>query len=152
MQELEHITCLETMCEVIGAGEDRLLALLSDAAPRAGGLRGPRSEHAWRDSVRGLSDAIFQAVYGVEGGYAEGPAHGDPVIAYGVVRGRAQLGRGVAAASWREFMDVYHRAYVELVRSAGFEEDELDICIRFLDRVFERIEAGFTLAADSTRR
>ncbi len=71
------------------------------------------------------------------------PRH-DPVVAYGIVRGRHQGDRGVSPRDWSMLMRHYRNAYLELVRSSGvFADDELVVCRRFIDWVFDRIEDGF---------
>jgi hypothetical protein len=135
--------CLERMCDLIGSSEDRLVDRVIDAATTGALSRVPRSEDAWRDSIRGLSDAIFQAAYAVSDGYAEGPAHRDPVVAYGIVRARTHRTRGVHPADWIALLRHFRAAYLDLVHEAGFAEQDEAVCHRFIHRVFDRFEAGF---------
>jgi hypothetical protein len=134
---------LERMCDVIGASEEWLLDRLV-ASVREGGLgRTPRMEPTWRDSVRGLSDAVFQAVYAVPFGYAEGTVGTDPVVAFGMLRGRRHRANGVRSADWHALMRHHRAAYVGLIESSGFDEDEEEVCRFFLQGVFDRFERGF---------
>lgn len=135
--------CLERMCDIIAGSEDTLLGMVAESVRLHGVDRGPHTSGAWREALRGLSDAIFQAVYGHLEVADDAPRH-DPVVAYGVVRGRLQGVRGVSPADWSRLMRYYRNAYVELVRSSGsFGEDELIVCRRFIDWVFDRMEDGF---------
>lgn len=135
--------CLQRMCAVISANEEWLLERVVDSVRESGLANAPRSEAGWRESVRGLSDAVFQAVYGVVAGASEGPMRGDPVLAYGVVRARRQHARGVRAADWHALLRHHRSAYVELVATCGFDEDEEEMCTHFLHSVFDRFERGF---------
>lgn len=134
--------CLERMCDIIGGSEDALVAMVTDAVRLCGIDRAPHSPETWREAVRGLSDAIFQAVYSHLDD-SDAPRH-DPVVAYGIVRGRFQGRRGVLPEDWSRLMRLCRQAYLELVRTCGsFREDELAACRRFLDWVFDRLEDGF---------
>jgi hypothetical protein len=95
--------------------------------------------------VRGLTDALFQAVYGVADGYAEGPARHDPIVAYGVVRARTHSPRGVTPQLWLGLLRLYRRAYIDLLALGDFEEGARLVCERFIDRVFDRFEEGFCI-------
>lgn len=144
MSQVEDISCLERMCDLIAANEDRLVAHVTASVDQAGeSAHAPRSMLSWRDSIRGLSDALSQAVYWDDSGYAEGPAHHDPVVAYGVVRARSHADRGVRPAQWLALLTHYRDAYTALVRSSDLTPEEREICCRFVDRVFDRFESGF---------
>lgn len=144
MSHLEGTTCLERMCDLIGASEDWLVQTVIASARELGAAgHAPRSMASWRDSVRGLSDALFQAVYAVGDGYAEGPAHGDPVVAYGIVRARSQIGRGMRPELWLDLLQHYRVSYLALIRSSEMDGDDQEVCCRFVDRVFDRFEGGF---------
>lgn len=144
MAQHEQTNCLERMCAAIGAGEDWLVDRAQVLAREQGIRRTPHTDLARREAIRGLSDAIFQAVYGNVDGYAEGPAHGDPVVAYGVVRARLQVGRGVRASDWVRLVHHYRHAYLELLSNAELgDEEDVEICRRFIHRVFDRFENGF---------
>jgi hypothetical protein len=137
--------CLERLCDLAGANEDwlveRVMALADDCGLPEHGGRSPRT---LREAVRGLTDAIFQAVYGVSDGYAEGPARHDPVVAYGVIRARTHGPRGVGAGQWLSFLQCYRMAYQDLLLLRGsLEPDCAFVCGRFIDRVFDRFAAGY---------
>lgn len=135
--------CLEAMCDLIGASEEWLLERVVDSVRESGLTRSPRHEEDWRESVRGLSDVVFQALYAVAWGYAEGPVRNDPVVAYGIIRGRRHCSHGVAASDWHALMRHHRAAYIDLIAEAGFDEGAEEICQRFIHRVFDRIERGF---------
>lgn len=136
-------SCLERMCEIIGGGEGDLVRSVMKSAREHALERVPRSEGAWLESVRGVSDAIFQAAYGIDDGYAEGPAHKDPIVAYGVVRARIHRDRGADPYAWTVLVRYFRRAYLDLLDASDLEGVELLVCHRFMHRVFDRFEAGF---------
>ncbi len=137
--------CLERMCDLIGGSEELLVGTVTEAVEEHGVEHMPRSVEAWRESVRGLSDAIFQAVYAhLE---LDGPRN-DPVLAYGIVRGRVQNGRGVRPEDWTALIAHYRRAYLDLIASAGCPPEESCACRDFLERVFDRLENGFALGCE----
>jgi hypothetical protein len=147
MQPLSDATCLERMCGIIGGSEEFLLATVAQSVRRKGLARhSPRSQAAWRESIRGLSDLIFQAAF-ADDGY-EG-AQFDPIVAYGVLRARAQVARGVDPSRWVELLALYRDAYLELMRVADLSPSESDACCAFVRGVFERFEAGFHAVAAS---
>jgi hypothetical protein len=133
------------MCDLAGANEDWLVARVGEYADEHGFVERPRSEVVLRDAVRGLTDALFQAVYGVADGYAEGPARHDPIVAYGVVRARTHSPRGVTPQLWLGLLRLYRRAYIDLLALGDFEEGARLVCERFIDRVFDRFEEGFCI-------
>jgi hypothetical protein len=135
--------CIESMCDWIGGSEDQLVDQVMLAAAERGMNRAPRSMEAWRDSIRGLTDAISQAVYGVSEGYVEGLAHRDPVVAYGIIRARTHHGRGVKPADWLALLRLYREAYLEVVSEMSLTDAERSVCHTFIHRVFDRFEAGF---------
>lgn len=144
MRGNEDDNILERVCDLIGASEQRLLERVMKSVRESGLGHAPREETDWRDSVRGVSDLVFQAVYGVPFGYAEGVVGADPVVAYGILRGQRHRSHGVVAADWHALMRHFRDAYVELVESAGLGEDDEEVCRQFLHGVFDRFERGFT--------
>lgn len=136
--------CLQHLCDLAVSNETWLVDRVIAHADRAGlGDRGPRSKETWRDAVRGLTDALFQAVYAVTDGYAEGHSRNDPVVAYGVVRARTHSRRAVSPAMWDGMLECYRLAYLDLLGLDTFESSDAAICLRFVDRVFQRFENGF---------
>ncbi len=141
MDPAEH-GCLERMCDIIAGSEDLLVEMVMETARERGIEHAPRSPESWREAVQGLSDAVFQAVYGHLETAGEGPRH-DPVVAYGILRGRTQRDRGVLPEHWCALLRIYRHAYVELVKAVDLPPDEALICRRFIAWVFDRMEDGF---------
>jgi hypothetical protein len=138
------VGCLERLCELAAANEAWLAERVIARAAEAGfGDETPRSRETWREAIRGLTDALFQAVYAISEGYAEGRARHDPVVAYGVVRARTHSPRAVTPEKWAGMLTCYRGAYLDLLDSAEFNDASRAVCARFIDRVFERFESGF---------
>lgn len=136
----DQTQCLERMCDVFSANEDRLVKRVMFRVGELGLRSRPRSEESWHESVRGLSDVLFQAIYVLPDSEAE---RSDPIRAFGVLRARTHQLRGVRPADWTRLFRIYREAYVDLLRTADCDEVSLERCREFVTEVFDRFEDGF---------
>jgi len=104
-------------------------------------------EEAWRMSIVGLSSSILSALQNaqeipelaVDDDYSS-----DPIASYGILEAKKHRKRGVNFKMFLGLMKYYRQSYLDLVGGAGFEKDYDERCHLFIERVFDRIEIGFS--------
>lgn len=115
-------------------------------------------EEAWRISIVGLTDSITAALAISEEPWELGPDDNfisDPIAAFGVLEAQRHRTRGVTLEMFLGLMKYYRQTYLDLVRTSypslqmpsGQSLNESDdagaLSIRFIERVFDRIEIAF---------
>ncbi|MEQ8188019.1 MAG: ATP-binding protein, partial [Candidatus Eremiobacterota bacterium] len=102
---------------------------------------------AWRISINGLSQAILDALKV----YSEPPELNpdddylkDPVTSFGIIEAQKHRSRGVTIGMFLGLLKYYRQSYVDLIIESDFDEKEKKKYRLFIDRVFDRIEIGFS--------
>lgn len=104
-------------------------------------------EEAWRMSIAGLSSSILSALrssqeipeLAVDHDYSS-----DPIASFGILEAKRHRKRGVNFKMFLGLMKYYRQSYLDLVIGAGFGKDFEERCHLFIERVFDRIEIGFS--------
>ena len=105
-------------------------------------------EEAWRISVAGLSDSLFDALDAYDSAPELGPDDDftqDPIAAFGILEAKLHRERGVDFGMFLGLMKYYRQSYIDLVRQADFGRDDTDRFVLFLERFFDRVEIGFSV-------
>jgi signal transduction histidine kinase len=115
-------------------------------------------EEAWRISIVGLTDSIISAFSISEEPRELGPDDtfiSDPIAAFGVLEAQRHRSRGVTLEMFLGLMKYYRQTYLDLIRKSysllrmpseqhiNGDVDERGRYIRFIERVFDRIEIAF---------
>lgn len=104
-------------------------------------------EEAWRMSIVGLSSSVLAALKNSPG-VPELPVDhdylADPIASFGILEAKRHRKRGVNFKMFLGLMKYYRQSYVDLVKSACFEKAYEEQCRLFIERVFDRIEIGFS--------
>ena len=103
-------------------------------------------EEAWRVSIVGLSDSISAALELSSEPWELGPdddfVH-DPVAAFGVQEAQKHRTRGITLEMFLGLMKYYRQSYLDLVADQEIEPAVIRKYLRFIERVFDRIEIAF---------
>ena len=102
-------------------------------------------EAAWRESIRGLSAPLLATLERQEDCPQlpiDADYENDPIASFGVEEARQHLARGVTLGLYLGLMKYYRRAYVDLVRQAGFAREDEESYRTFLESFFDHIELG----------
>lgn len=104
-------------------------------------------EEAWRMSIVGLSSSILSALQNTQ----EVPElvvdhdySGDPIASFGILEAKRHRKRGVHFKMFLGLMKYYRQSYLDLVSRSGFEKDYKERSNLFIERIFDRIEIGFS--------
>lgn len=108
-------------------------------------------EEAWRISIAGLTDSITSALAISAEPWELGPDDtfvADPIAAFGVLEAQRHRSRGVTLEMFMGLMKYYRQTYLDLVRtsypSLNKSNGDGALYIRFIERVFDRIEIAFS--------
>lgn len=104
-------------------------------------------EEAWRMSIVGLSASILSALQNTQ----EVPEltvdhdyYSDPIATFGILEAKRHRKRGVHFKMFLGLMKYYRQSYLDLVNRSVFEKDYKERCRLFIERIFDRIEIGFS--------
>ena len=103
-------------------------------------------KEAWRVSIQGLSEAILQAVATTTETPELGPDDSfidDPVASFGIQEAGRHRQRGVPLSMFLGLFKYYRQTYADLVRETGLNDEEQQVYLLYLSRVFDRIEIAF---------
>lgn len=138
---------MQLLWDLISASEDWLLKRVVDYAREREYTKYTSTlEEAWRVSVAGVSSSLLEALQrGVETMELEPDEDytRDPVARFGIEQARRHRRRGVTLAMFLGCMKYYRRAYVDLVREAGFDRSVEERYRRYINCFFDRVEIGF---------
>jgi diguanylate cyclase (GGDEF)-like protein/PAS domain S-box-containing protein len=141
-----------TLLDVLHDGEDWLMQRILDHAQNRDYTRYSSTLlEAWRLSIVGLTDSIEVAVLQSHEVPELGPDDdpvADPLAQFGVQQALRHRSRGINLAMFLGLFKYYRQTYRELLDDAardGVFEDAGMVWL-FVDRVFDRIELGYTTA------
>jgi diguanylate cyclase (GGDEF)-like protein len=133
--------------DLVAGHEDWLISRIMEYARRYDYIQYVSALHeAWRVSIAGLSASLIRVL---ERG--DGPADiradedflGDPVAAFAALEARRHRERGVSLVMFLGLMKYYRQTYVDLVREAGYPNEDEPRHRAFVERFFDRLEIGF---------
>jgi signal transduction histidine kinase/ActR/RegA family two-component response regulator len=104
-------------------------------------------EEAWRMSIIGLSSSILIGLKDSRQISEMTTYHeylSDPVASFGILEAKRHRKRGVHFNMFLGLMKYYRRSYLDLIAEGGFERNCEDRYRLSIDRVFDRIEIGFS--------
>lgn len=139
---------MEKLYELIAGNENWLIKrVLQYAKEHAYTKYTSTLEEAWRISIVGLSSSILFALQNshqipelaVDHDYSD-----DPIASFGIVEAKRHRKRGVNFKMFLGLIKYYRQSYLDLISKAGFEKDYEEWCHLFIERVFDRIEIGFS--------
>ncbi|MBW7882083.1 MAG: GAF domain-containing protein [Caldilineaceae bacterium] len=104
---------------------------------------------AWRISIASLSATLVEAIergraapeFGPDDDYSQ-----DPIAAFGIEEGRRHRGRGLTLGMYLSLFKYYRQSYLDLISQGEFDAQQLARYRYFVDRCFDRIELGMTVA------
>ncbi len=138
---------LAGLAQLVTASEDWLLRQVIDLAQERGYTRYASTQaSAWRQAVRGLSQALTQllaATSVVPELDPEDDHQDDPAAAFGIREAQRHRARGVTIELFLGLMKYFRQAYVDLVLAAGLSDADGARRQRFVERFFDRVEIGF---------
>ncbi|HWP95568.1 MAG TPA: PAS domain S-box protein [Syntrophomonadaceae bacterium] len=98
-------------------------------------------EEAWRNCAAGISGAILEGIDTIFPDFDFGPDHdfrNDPLCSFIVGTAKRHRERGVSLQMFHGLMVYYREAWLDLVRSAQFEKYYENICLKIINRMFDR--------------
>ena len=103
-------------------------------------------QEAWRMSIRGLSDALCDAI---DSGRSmeftsDDTFVDDPVAAFGIREASLHRQRGIPYPMFMGLFKYYRESYYDLVREQDYTGEHKRKYILFMARVFDRIEIAFS--------
>lgn len=104
-------------------------------------------EEAWRMSIVGLSSSILSALQNTQDVpelTVDHDYYSDPIATFGILEAKRHRKRGVHFKMFLGLMKYYRQSYLDLVNRSGFEKDYKERCGLFIERIFDRIEIGFS--------
>jgi len=127
--------------------EEQLMQKILDYSHRQGYVKYTSTlKEAWRISIQGLSDAVCETIESgrdveltPDENYAE-----DPAAAFGILEAKRHRERGISYSMFMGLFKYYRECYSDLVKEQNFPLDVKYRYILFMDRVFDRIEIGFS--------
>ncbi|MBU4262516.1 MAG: PAS domain S-box protein [Proteobacteria bacterium] len=150
---------MHPLAELLKKNEMWLMRRIRDYAVERGYSRYTSTlEEAWRISIVGLTDSITSALAISVEPWELGPDDSfisDPIAAFGVLEAQRHRSRGVTLEMFIGLMKYYRQTYLDLVRtsypsrqkpsgqSLNESDDDGALSIRFIERVFDRIEIAF---------
>ncbi len=109
----------------------------------------PSLEESYRLAVATISANLSQ-VLSVLGEVpqlrAAEPTASDPIASLGARFARMRRGDGTDLTLFLGLLKFYRRAYADVVRRSGLEEDELTVAADAIERYFDRLELGYVSA------
>ncbi|TYO92271.1 PAS domain S-box protein [Desulfallas thermosapovorans] len=105
-------------------------------------------QEAWRMSIAGLSGTIVTALKNYDRSLELQPDDNyvqDPISAYGIAQAKKHRLRGINLGMFLGLFKYYRQSYIDLVRSAEFEQEISEFYRLFIRRIFDRIEIGVCL-------
>jgi PAS domain S-box-containing protein len=66
----------------------------------------------------------------------------DPIAEFGIIEAQRHRERGIDIGMFLGLLKYYRQSYIDLVTQAGFEPHCHEMCRRFVDRFYDRIELG----------
>ena len=102
---------------------------------------------AWRLSISGLSKSILMAIDQHQDPPELSPDEdltGDPLAQFGIVEAQRHRERGVSLAMFLGLMKYYRQSYLDLLADQDWPPPTGEHYALFVNRVFDRIEIGFT--------
>ncbi len=138
---------MNTLLHLIKNNEEWLMQRILDYSHRQGYVKYTSTlKEAWRISIQGLSDSICGAI---ESGCdveltPDEDFSKDAAASFGIIEAKRHRERGVSYSMFMGLFKYYRDSYTDLVKEQGYKRDLLERYIRFMDRVFDRIEIGFS--------
>jgi len=130
------------LMKLISSQEDWLMKRLFHYAYERNYAEGTATvEEAWRSCAAGLSGAILRGIDTIYPHFEFGPDHdfrNDPLCSFIVGTARRHRERGVNLQMFHGLMVYYREAWLDLVRSAQFEKDYENKCLKIITRMFDR--------------
>jgi signal transduction histidine kinase len=137
---------LTPLTDLIVRNEDRLLGHVLSLAEANGYFRFvPETPEAWRDTLRGLSGSLLQALRSDPSPpslTADDVGRDDGLCAFGVVLARKHRREGMPLGIFLGLVKFFRQAYLDLVRSAGLPREEEEGHLRYVERFFDRNEVA----------
>lgn len=134
------------LADLIAGNEDRLLGHVLSLAGENGYFRFvPGTPDAWRDTLRGLSGSLLQALRSDPSPpslTADDVGRDDGPCAFGVVEARKRRIEGMPLGIFLGLVKFFRQAYLDLVRSAGLPREEEEGHLRYVERFFDRNEVA----------
>jgi|GEM_PF-1725179 len=128
--------------KLISSQEDWLMKRLFHYAFERNYAEGTAAvEEAWRNCAVGLSGAILEGIDTIYPDFEFGPDHdfrNDPLCSFIVGTAKRHRERGVSLQMFHGLMVYYREAWLDLVRSAQFEQDYENECLKIVARMFDR--------------
>jgi len=128
--------------KLISSQEDWLMKRLFHYAYERNYAEGTAAvEEAWRNCAAGLSGAILRGIDTIYPDFEFGPDHdfrNDPLCSFIVGTAKRHRERGVNLQMFHGLMVYYKEAWLDLVRSAQFEKDYENECLKIITRMFDR--------------
>lgn len=138
---------LTTLKRLLESNEEWLMARILDHAIRQGySAYASTLKEAWRMSISGLSASIIEGIRHYRGVPEMTPDDDfldDPITLFGTIEAQRHRERGISLTMFLGLMKYYRQSYIELIRDQALPRTEADICERFIERIFDRIEIAF---------
>ena len=134
--------------DLIARSEDDLVARVLAYAQRFGfTLYTPPLARTWRASVAGLSRPILEALETSDQVRELHPDENfalDPLAAFGILEAQRHRARGVGLGMFLGLMKYFRQSYADLVGQARFTSEDEEWALRFVGRIFDRIELAYS--------
>jgi signal transduction histidine kinase len=137
---------MKQLADLVVTGEDRIIRILHGYTVGRGYAKYTSTlEEAWRMSVSVLSSLLAQCCANWDEPPELGPDMDypqDPLAQFGIIEAQRHRERGIDIGMFLGLLKYYRQSYLDLVMEAGFEPDDYEVCRRFVDRFYDRIELG----------
>ena len=100
---------------------------------------------AWRLSIRGISEALVDAVRASGGELELGPDDDyseDPATAFGILEARRHRDRGIAPPMFLGLLKYYRQSYLDLLERCAPEAEAAPRYATVVNRFYDRLELG----------
>jgi len=150
----------ERVVELIAQGEDDLISrILAYAKEREYVKYTSTLREAWRLSIHDLSETIIDSLSQNDKELELHPDEDytqDAITQFGITEAQRHRERGISLSMFLGLFKYYRQSYRDLIRDSDLDRDTKRQATYYLDRIFDRIEIGFTtewsnLSADRYR-
>lgn len=113
---------------------------------------------AWRVSISGLTESIVGCMQQSDAIPELGPDEDysqDPAASFGILEAKKHRSRGISLGMFLGLMKYYRQSYLDLTKEAlsnSLDQARCEHMGRFIERVFDRIEIGFSSEWSSLMR
>lgn len=138
---------MEELQILLKNNEEWLMQRILDYSHRQGYVKYTSTlKEAWRISIQGLSDTVTGAI---ESGRdveltPDEDYSGDPAASFGIIEAGKHRERGISFSMFMGLFKYYRDCYSDLIKEQNYSSEEKDRFILFMNRVFDRIEIGFS--------